>query len=191
MLGSPLILETSYGDITIRHFQGSGQKECLVLANEFDGAIPNVRIHSSCVFSESFHAVDCDCGRQLDAFLKLMCNEGGFLFYNFEEGRGAGIRSKIEAIVLEKTNGVSTADAFKSLGLAPDLRDYSVSVAAMKAVGVPSNIVLASNNPAKESALKEAGFIITERHKLEFETNNKIDAYIRGKTDSLGHHARD
>ena len=32
--------------------------------------------------------MDCDCGAQLTAALKLIAEEGGILVYAFEEGRG-------------------------------------------------------------------------------------------------------
>ena len=57
-----------------------------------------VRIHSQCMTGDVFGSVKCDCGRQLQAAMKLIEEEGhGVVVYQQQEGRGIGIINKIRA----------------------------------------------------------------------------------------------
>ena len=158
----------------------------LVAMSETLPEVPVVRFQSSCVFGEAFHAVDCDCGAQLTAALNLICTEGGILVYAWEEGRGAGIIDKIKAIALQQTKGVSTADAFQTLGHEPDPRTFKAHIAALKQTFSGTTIKVASSNPKKISALERAGYTV-ERVTLEVPRTPERDAYLKHKKDYLGH----
>jgi GTP cyclohydrolase II len=148
--------------------------------------VPVVRFHSACVFGEAFHAMDCDCGAQLDAALKLIGVSGGILVYAWEEGRGVGIANKIRAIALQQTQGLSTAAAFSALGYAPDPRTFDAHIAALKGVFNGNRVRFASNNPRKIAALEKAGYIV-EWVKLEIAMTSEREAYLAHKRDYLGH----
>jgi GTP cyclohydrolase II len=148
--------------------------------------VPVVRFQSSCVFGEAFHAVDCDCGAQMTAALNLICQQGGILVYAWEEGRGAGIIDKLRAIALQQTKGVSTADAFQTLGHEPDPRTFSAHISALKQAFTGTTIKVASGNPKKIAALKSAGYTV-QRVKLEVEMTPEREAYLKHKKDYLGH----
>lgn len=148
--------------------------------------VPVVRFQSSCVFGEAFHAVDCDCGAQMTAALNLICDQGGILVYAWEEGRGAGIIDKLKAIALQQTKGVSTSDAFQTLGHEPDPRTFTAHVAALKQAFTGTAIKVASGNPKKIAALKAAGYTV-QRVKLDVEMTPEREAYLKHKKDYLGH----
>src|SRR6185369_634560 len=148
--------------------------------------IPIVRFQSSCVFGEAFHAIDCDCGAQVDATLKLIGQHGGVLIYAWEEGRGAGIIDKLRAIALQQTQGLSTAEAFNALGHDPDPRTFTVHIAALKTIFAGNHIKFASNNPQKIAALENAGYTV-ERVKLDVAMTPERQSYLTHKRDHLGH----
>jgi GTP cyclohydrolase II len=161
-------------------------KELLVATSEAIPAVPVVRFQSSCVFGEAFHAVDCDCGAQLTAALKLIGTEGGILVYAWEEGRGAGIADKLKAISMQQTRGLSTSDAFQALGHEPDPRTFDDHIAALSTIVAGGSIRLASENPKKFRALEAAGYTV-ERIKLQVEMTPEREAYLKHKQDHLGH----
>lgn len=148
--------------------------------------LPVVRFQSSCVFGESFHAIDCDCGAQLDAALKLIGKEGGILIYAWEEGRGTGIVNKIRAIALQETLGVSTAQAFRDLGHQPEPRSFEAHIAALRMIFGGTHIRFASDNPHKIAALKRAGYHV-ERVRLKIAMTPERAAYLAHKREHLGH----
>src|SRR6185436_8940004 len=48
-----------------------------------------VRVHSQCMTGDVFGSLKCDCGRQLNAAMKLIEEEGqGAIVYQQQEGRG-------------------------------------------------------------------------------------------------------
>lgn len=176
---------TSFGMLQVRVVCVNG-KELLVATSEAMPEVPVVRLQSSCVFGEAFHAVDCDCGAQLTAALKLIGAQGGVLVYAWEEGRGVGIADKVKAIAMQQTKGLSTSDAFQALGHDRDPRTFDAHIAALRTVVTGGAIRLASGNPKKIRALEASGYTV-ERIKLEVEMTPEREAYLKHKRDYLGH----
>jgi len=176
---------TSNGTLSARALNVNGQL-LLVATSPTIPEVPVVRFQSSCVFGEAFHAIDCDCGAQVDAALKLIGKDGGILIYAWEEGRGTGIVDKVRAIALQQTQGLSTAEAFKALGHEPDPRTFNAHIGALKQVFNGDRIKLASSNPQKIAALERAGYRV-ERVKLNVEMTPERKLYLAHKRAHLGH----
>jgi len=176
---------TPGGILKVKVADVNGQS-LLVAISETLPEVPVVRFQSSCVFGEAFHAVDCDCGAQMTAAVNLICEQGGIIIYAWEEGRGAGIIDKLKAIALQQTQGISTADAFVSLGHEPDPRTFQAHIAALRQSFEGTTIKVASANPKKISALQKAGYTV-ERVKLEVPKTPERAAYLKHKQDYLGH----
>jgi GTP cyclohydrolase II len=209
-LGNPIRLTTKHGEFFVRHI-GVGEaarislkadpavdradiaKEGVVLSkalNPRDHLPPyTVRVQSSCLFSESFWATDCDCSGQLALGLDTIQTTGGILIYLYEEGRGIGLRRKIEAIRLQQIEGRTSSGAFACLGLGPDARDYEVSASViLQILGDKAEIELLSNNGYKERQLREYGVNIVKRTRLIPPNLNQLQkAYLASKRDDLGH----
>lgn len=186
MLSSSIELTTKHGPLLVQHF-ACQEGECLVASSPYqEPGPPFVRIHSSCVFSESLGSLDCDCSLQLSRAVERVCTEGGYVLYGFEEGRGTGIGNKIEAIRLQQRDGVDTRAAFETLGFQADPRTFSVAIEALRALRIGPAIRLNTSNPNKIAAVERAGFSV-QRVKLEIESDKRVLDYLEQKRACLGH----
>ncbi|MFY9858023.1 MAG: 3,4-dihydroxy-2-butanone-4-phosphate synthase, partial [Exiguobacterium chiriqhucha] len=122
---------------------------------------PLVRIHSECLTGDVFGSHRCDCGPQLDTAMAKVEAEGGVILYMRQEGRGIGLLNKLKAYELQE-QGLDTVEANVALGLHADLRDYRVSAAMLRDLGV-TNVRLMTNNPEKVDALEACGITVIER----------------------------
>ena len=146
-----------------------------------------VRVHSSCLFSEALKSNDCDCSLQLEESLKYINTEGGIVIYVYDEGRGAGLKNKFEAIFLQQESQINTVEAFRNLGLKADLRSYEFAASVIKQFYPNKHIVLLTNNPNKLEALKSNGVEIKDTKKMVFIRNEVTKKYLEEKEEFLGH----
>jgi 3,4-dihydroxy 2-butanone 4-phosphate synthase/GTP cyclohydrolase II len=102
-----------------------------------------------------------------------------------QEGRGIGLVNKIKAYQLQDV-GYDTYDANLHLGFEPDERDYEVSAAMLRKLGVKS-IRLLTNNPDKMKQLNSFGVEIAERIPLELPTQEHDRDYMETKKERFGH----
>ena len=93
--------------------------------------------------------------------------------------------NKIKAYQLQD-QGFDTYDANLHLGFEPDPRDYEVSAAMLRKLGVKS-VRLLTNNPDKIDQLAQFGVEITERVPLELPVHGDDEAYMRTKKERFGH----
>jgi GTP cyclohydrolase II len=160
---SKLSLKTGFGVFETFLFRSQKGECCLVFKAPVVDPISTIRIHSACLFGESFFSEECDCRQQLTSALNEIANRGGVLVYLFQEGRGIGLQDKIRAMALEHNDGMSTVDAFAHLGYGPDPRNYDIAIEALRAVGVSEHLRVITNNPRKLAALTANGFRVAER----------------------------
>ncbi|WP_236201183.1 GTP cyclohydrolase II RibA [Pseudomonas pseudonitroreducens] len=179
-------LPSLYGDLEISCISSENQ-DAVIIKKSFDKDACFIRIHSSCLFSEALHTNDCDCALQLNAALHYISRNGGVVVYLYQEGRGIGIKSKIDAILLQQREGIDTATAFRKLGYEIDPRDYTAAINALKSLNIRKAVV-ATNNPLKLSAINSAGIEISKRITLQVEKNPTQVEYLKEKTKALGHH---
>jgi GTP cyclohydrolase II len=135
----------------------------LVFPPQGDG-VPWVRVHSACLTGDVFGSARCDCGPQLDAALALLAEQGGVLLYLHQEGRGIGLRAKIEAYALQD-RGLDTFAANESLGFPPDARDYHSAAEMLRALGI-DRVRLLTANPDKVEQLQAAGVAVDDTRAL-------------------------
>lgn len=145
-----------------------------------------LRIHSECFTGDVLGSLKCDCGDQLHESLKLIAERGsGALIYLRQEGRGIGLKSKIEAYLLQQ-EGLDTYDANVSLGYLPDCRDYDDAIAVCKALGIVS-VDLITNNPDKISAITASDIRLNSLIHLQPAINHHNEKYIETKINKFGH----
>jgi 3,4-dihydroxy 2-butanone 4-phosphate synthase/GTP cyclohydrolase II len=182
-------LETEYGLFKIIVYSnGIDERENLVLVKGDVAGKENVlvRAHSECLTGDAFHSLHCDCGRQLDAAMKIIAERGeGVILYMRQEGRGIGLINKLKAYKLQR-EGLDTVEANEKLGFKPDLRDYGIGAQMLKDLGL-NTIQLLTNNPQKIVGLEGHGLKVTERLPLECETTGLAKKYLKTKKDKLGH----
>jgi len=190
---SPTItLPTKFGDLSVEIGDASPEIPPWVLIYKKPWeAVPFLRIHSSCLFSESLRSVDCDCSLQLEKSLEMISQAGGAVVYLYQEGRGLGLFQKVLAISKQQELGVETAEAYKQLGYELDPRQYSVVAEALESIDFPKCVRLATNNPRKVAALEAVGYRVDERARMQIEVTEQVSDYLQSKVRGLGHYERD
>ncbi len=145
----------------------------------------NIRIHSECITGDLFHSKRCDCGKQLDATMKYIHENGGILLYLRQEGRNIGIINKLKAYNLQD-QGLNTAEANIELGFPADARDFKIAVEILEDLGITS-INLLTNNPEKISYISESSIKLVKRIPLEINPEKENLDYLKTKKDYFGH----
>lgn len=184
---SAITLPTKSGNVTIVGVESKAKRGMYVYRSVPDQGPVDVRIHSSCVFSESLRTTDCDCASQLNFFLENTVPNGGVLVYVFDEGRGAGIMTKIEAIAKQQSESLNTAEAYRSFSLDPELRDFAFEAEVLSTMLPDRDIVLHTNNPAKVKGLERSGIKVIRAVRLVRSETDAIKQYLQEKVDHLGH----
>jgi GTP cyclohydrolase II len=146
---------------------------------------PLVRIHSECITGDVFGSRLCDCGLQLKESFNHFADGGGILLYLRQEGRGIGLKNKIDAYELQQKFGLDTFTANRALGHRNDERSYDVAAQMLTDLGV-NRVRLLSNNPDKMRQLIENGVEITEFVQTKLHLNPRNRRYIEAKR-TMGH----
>lgn len=186
-LSAPIETETKEGRFHFRHLRADGQVGVLASSlREPTGPTP-VRVHSSCLFSETLATLDCDCDSQLRHAMSYLSRNGGHLVYLYDEGRGTGLATKFKAIALQQAYDIDTVTAFAELGMAPDPRDFTIGADVIASVVGTRPVELITNNPRKLAALADAGINLVGRISLMVPETNQARRYLLGKIRTLGH----
>ena len=182
-------LPTDHGQFHVIAFESIIDREthvAMVKGEIGEGEDVLVRVHSRCLTGDVFHSARCDCGRQLEAALTKIEEEGrGILLYLNQEGRGIGLANKIRAYELQD-QGLDTVEANERLGFKADQRDYGIGVQILKALGVKSMRLL-SNNPRKLVGIEGYKLSVVEWIPLEIPPSEHSRNYLHTKKHKLGH----
>lgn len=183
-------LPTQYGNFDISVFEDTdtGEEHIALSLNMVEVSKQPVllRVHSECLTGDAFGSLRCDCGPQLQATLQLIQKQGrGIILYLRQEGRGIGLPNKIRAYALQD-QGHDTLDANLMLGLPADGRSYEMCKTMLDHFAV-QQINLITNNPAKQKALQDLGFQVTQRTPLHVGYNPLNAGYISTKRERMGH----
>ena len=120
-----------------------------------------MRPHSECLTGDVFGSQRCDCGPQLREAAERITDQGGFLLYLRQEGRGIGLYAKLDAYALQDA-GLDTYEANVALGHGEDERDYTAAAQMLFALGA-DRVRLLSNNPDKAVQLEACGIEVVQR----------------------------
>jgi 3,4-dihydroxy 2-butanone 4-phosphate synthase/GTP cyclohydrolase II len=171
-----------YGDKT------TGTEHVAVIKSVDAGKNVPIRIHSSCLTAETFHASNCDCHEQLELAFQIIEKEGyGGIIWLHQEGRGNGLAAKARQLTFMIDDGLSTTDAFEKAGYPIEQRDYSVAADILKDLRIKS-IRLITNNPDKIKQIQASGIRVLERIPCEIAPFNEIVRKdLKAKKNRLGH----
>jgi GTP cyclohydrolase II len=191
-IGPKIALPTQHGKFDVLHVVVQDGRNIIregVILQKLTTQRPlTVRVQSSCLFSETFWATDCDCALQLQSALSRISLEGGLLLYFYEEGRGAGLAAKFKAIELQQVKGFDTRQAYECLRMGVDERSYEAAAATLVKVLKDSSVCLLSNNPDKIEGLKNHGVNIVSSEQLIVGTDSPaVRQYLEEKRRILGH----
>ena len=157
----------------------------IVMGDVTEGA-PLLRIHSQCFTGEVLGSLRCDCGNQLEMAMQTISEQGrGLVIYEYQEGRGIGLMSKLEAYELQDA-GLDTVEANHALGFKADCRDFSLPAAILRELRI-KRVRLLSNNPRKAKALADSGIEVVAMLACEAAPNPHSFAYLRTKKERMGH----
>ncbi|CAF3639677.1 unnamed protein product [Rotaria sp. Silwood1] len=149
-----------------------------------------IRLHSSCVTSETLRGCDCDCVQQLEGAIKIISEkQQGILFYLLQEGRGAGYvgKSRDRMLVQASCDQISTFEAYQVMGLKKDHRHYENIGQICDLLGIGNaQFVLLTNNPDKIQAMTDLKLNVISTVPLEFDSSPFNVAYLSSKQAS-GH----
>ncbi len=180
---------TAYGTFTTVAYESFDGRMHVALVRGEPAGKENVlvRVHSECFTGDVLGSIRCDCGVQLAESMRKIDEEGeGVLVYiRGHEGRGIGLRHKLEAYALQD-GGLDTVEANVELGFSPDSRDYGVGAQILVDLGI-STMRLLTNNPTKRAGLEGYGLTIVERVPLQGDPNPENLRYLQTKRDKLGH----
>ncbi|MDD7984871.1 GTP cyclohydrolase II [Lentisphaera marina] len=149
--------------------------------------IPLVRIESECLTGHVFGSLLCDCGDQLSKGLEEIKEYGyGSLVYLRQEGRGIGLKAKLDAYYLQQFHGMDTVDANLAVGMPEDARDYLIGAQIINYLKFEP-LKLLTNNPAKITGLNRYGLSVEQQvsHIIPPSKHNK--RYLDTKRDRMGH----
>lgn len=171
-----------YGDKT------TGEEHVAVIKDVGDGENVPLRIHSSCLTSETFHASNCECHEQLELALSIADREGyGGVIWLHQEGRGNGLTAKARQLTLMVEQGLDTIQAFEAAGYQSERRDFTPAVEILNDLGIKS-VRLITNNPDKLAQAQALGIVVTERIPCQIPpANDMIRKDLRAKRDRHGH----
>jgi len=166
----------------------TGEEYVAVIKGNNNGENVPIRIHSSCLTAETFHASNCDCHEQLQMALLIADKEGfGGVIWLHQEGRGNGLAAKVKEIKIIMEEGLDTVDAFEKAGYPKDQRDYTAAASMLKNLGIKS-IRLITNNPNKLRQIEKLGIKVVGRIPCEITpTNELVRKDLKAKKDKLGH----
>ena len=182
-------IPTAYGSFDAVAYESHDGRTHVALVKGDPGGHENVlvRVHSECFTGDVLGSFRCDCGLQLAEAMRRIAEEGeGVVVYiRGHEGRGIGLRHKLEAYALQD-GGLDTVEANVELGFSPDSRDYGVGAQILVDLGI-STMRLLTNNPTKRAGLEGYGLEIVERVPLQSDPNPENIRYLETKRDKMGH----
>lgn len=185
----PLRFPDGWGtDVDVFTFTGlvDGKEHLALGVGDYAGAeVPLVRPHSECLTGDVFGSQRCDCGPQLREAVERIGEDGGYLLYLRQEGRGIGLYAKLDAYALQD-DGLDTYEANLALGRGEDERDYSAAAQMLAALGV-GPVRLLSNNPDKALQLAALGVPVAERVPTGVHVSEANVRYLRAKVEHTGH----
>lgn len=166
----------------------TGQEHVALAKDIGEGENVPVRVHSSCITGEVFHATNCECHQQLELALSIIEHEGrGAVVWLNQEGRGNGLEAKVKHMQIMAEDGLDTVEAFEKAGYPSESRHYENAAAILKNLGIKSARLI-TNNPDKIGQIKALGIEVVGRIPCEIKGGSEeLQKNLQAKKEKLGH----
>jgi GTP cyclohydrolase II len=147
-----------------------------------------LRLHSACLFGDTFRSTACDCSWQLRRSVTLMRERGRgiLLYFTSHDGRGHGVRTKVESLSVMAELNVDTVRAYDLLGVKQDIRDYSAGNWFLESIGV-RRVDILTNNTRKVAALMATCTTVRTIPLVSPRMSRHVKQQIRAKVAHLDH----
>ena len=181
--------KSEFGLFVLYAYQFTRSSHAVLVTENLNPGVPLlVRVQSACLTGTALLAELCDCRQQLHAALRLVSKSehGGCVLYLDQEGRGHGLREKVEQLALIN-QGLDTVEAAVSRGRGPDLRDWSEAAVILEDLIGRVPVRLLTNNPSKTAGLIRAGVRVAEEVAIQTRVTNGNRSYLISKRDKMGH----
>ena len=154
-----------------------------------------VRIHSECFTGDVLGSRRCDCGEQLQHFLReemSSCECAVLVYVQGHEGRGNGLVMKQREYARQDVEPrANHIDILKQLGGKADKRSYIACASLLRTQLQISSVVLHTNNEAKYRDVEAVfGPANVRPHPVCATINGHNAKYLYEKVDHMGHDRR-
>ncbi|BAU42138.1 GTP cyclohydrolase II RibA [Leptolyngbya sp. O-77] len=165
-------LKTKFGTfLEVLYYDGQKESVALVMGDISNSENVLCRIHSSCLSAHVFNSIECDCREQMEMAQFLIEQEGrGIIIWLEQEGRNNGHLALLSTSKL-RANGMSSTEAYLSLGFKEDARDYRCAVEILQDLKVAS-VTLLTNSPQKIDSLRNSGINVAGSKRIAIDASN-------------------
>jgi GTP cyclohydrolase II len=190
-----LMLQTEFGSVSAHYVPHDNPQQGETVAFVYgelaelldrEEGVP-LRLQSGCAFGEDMGSKDCDCGAQLSQSQHELSRSGGILvLLRGQEGRGAGLKAKIDIMNFMAQEHVDTYTACDVLGIPREQRDFAHVSGDLLDRGI-GRVALKTNNPYKIDSLRRSGLTVVKRDPLIAGVTSDNLPYLESKFKIGGH----
>ncbi|WP_346292162.1 GTP cyclohydrolase II RibA [Sphaerothrix gracilis] len=165
-------LKTKFGTfLEVLYYDGQKESAALIMGDISNSENVLCRIHSSCLSAHVFNSIECDCREQMERAQFLIQQEGrGIVIWLDQEGRNNGHLALLSTSKL-RANGMTSTEAYLSLGFKEDARDYRCAIEILQDLNV-SSVTLLTNSPHKIDSLRNSGINVADSKRISIDVSN-------------------
>lgn len=164
-------LQTEYGDFTLSAYIFGDNQQIVLGAVRFPLKNDNrpwvLRVQYGCISGTAFHAIDCDCNKQIERSLAHIDEHGKglFIYFRDHEAYGFGLAEKMRIVAEEKRLNISFEETMRRMRIAPPRSDIMwVVPEILKDQGIDrgDDFVILTSSEDKRRSIEEQGVHVSQ-----------------------------